>query len=99
MERKIAQRSLVAALALTDEAIDEVVYRPAVVRAFRWVPRWWLCDAAKVSMRLDDRWRTGWWGKHRDVGPAGPCAACRRRAAVHVFDAPDGSEVAVCGWC
>jgi hypothetical protein len=97
MDQKAA-RAAVVALAKVDEALDEVLYRPLVVRAFRWLPRWWLCDLAKLSMRLDDRWHTGWWNDAWKV-PGAPCAACRRRASIHVIDHPDGSEVRLCGWC
>jgi hypothetical protein len=91
-------RTLVGALARTDELLDTVLYRPAVVRAFRWLPRWWLCDLAKVSMRLDDLWDTGWWDD-AGIAPGPPCAACGRRASIHVFTGPGHTEVEVCGWC
>src|SRR5437870_10877449 len=103
------RRALVALLAKADEGLDEVLYRPAVVKAFSWLPRWWLCDLAKASMWLDDRWRTGWWD---DAGsaPGGPCEACGRRAAIAVYGGPDPDEepfedylearpVFTCGWC
>ena len=63
-------------MAKADQALDEVLYRPAVVKPFQWLPRWWLCDLAKLSMRLDDRWAVGYWD---DVGiaPGGPCAGSR----------------------
>src|SRR5438477_1695384 len=59
------RRLVVKALEKTDEALDWVLYRPAVVKAFLWVPRWWQCDLAKLSIRLDDRWGTG---VHADEG-------------------------------
>src|SRR5581483_1576585 len=98
MDWKGPKRIVVAALAKADEAIDEVAYRPAAVRAFRWMPRWWLCDLARTSRWLDDRWATAWW---RDdwIEPGGACDACHRRAIVHVLDGPDGTEIGVCGWC
>jgi hypothetical protein len=100
---------LVLALAKVDEALDEVLYRPAVVKAFSWLPRWWLCDLARASMWLDDRWRTRWW-QAAGIEPGGPCQACGRRAAIHVYGGSDpGAEpvddyleshpVFVCGWC
>ena len=30
-----------------DEALDELLYRPEIVKAFVWIPRWWRCDMAK----------------------------------------------------
>jgi hypothetical protein len=33
------KRLVVAALAKIDKAMDEVLYRPAVVKAFAWLPR------------------------------------------------------------
>lgn len=93
-----ARRLLVGALARLDEAIDLVAYRPAVVRAFERLPRWWLCDLARLSIRLDDRWETGWWD---DAGivPGEPCAACGCRASIFVIEAVDGTEAEICGWC
>jgi hypothetical protein len=95
---KDARRRVVGALAQLDLLVDEVAYRPAVVRAFRWLPRWWLCDIARVSIWLDNQWSTGWW---HDAGitPGAACAACGRRASIFVIDSPDGSEVGLCGWC
>jgi hypothetical protein len=103
------KRSVVIALAKVDEALDEVLYRPAVVKAFCWVPRWWLCDLAKLSMRFDDRWRTGYWDD-TGIPPGEPCEACGRRASIHVYGDVDPDEepvhdylesrpVRVCGWC
>jgi hypothetical protein len=92
------KRLVVAALAKADEVIDEVLYRPAVVKVFVWLPRWWLCDLAKLSMDLDRRWHTGHWHEEAIV-PGEPCRACGRRASIHLIDAPDGSEVGLCGWC
>ena len=97
-------------MAKVDEAVDEVLYRPAVVKAFRWIPRWWLCDLARLSIFLDDRWRTGYWAGV-GIAPGGACEACRRRAAIHVLGGRDDGEpvenvtflderpVHVCGWC
>ena len=109
MVRFRALRLLVAVLAGADQALDALLYRPAVVRAFQWAPRWWLCDLAKLSMRLDDAWATGWWDADSWV-PGGPCEACGRRAAIHVYggreadDEPigdflEGRPVHTCGWC
>ncbi len=103
------KRIVVGVLARVDEGLDEVLYRPAVVKAFSWVPRWWLCDLAKLSMRLDDRWGTRYWD---DAGtaPGEPCEACGRRASIHVYGGVEPDEepvhdyletrpVRVCGWC
>jgi hypothetical protein len=103
------RRLLVAALALADEAVDEVLYRPAVVKAFAWLPRWYLCDLAKLSLRLDDRWHTGRWDADSWV-PGGPCDACGRRAATTVLgglepgddlvgDYLERHPLHLCGWC
>lgn len=103
------KRAAVIVLAKADEVLDAVLYRPAVVNAFAWLPRWWLCDLAKVSMRLDRRWSTGWWDE-AGIEPGGSCEACGRRAAIHVYGGSDPDEldvdlylanrpVYVCGWC
>ena len=105
----IVKRMVVVALAKVDEAIDEVLYRPAIVKAFLWMPRWWLCDLAKLSMSLDDRWSTGYWDQ-AGVAPGDACEACGRRASIHVYGGPDpeigpldnfieSRPVRVCGWC
>jgi hypothetical protein len=94
------KRSVIRALALVDEALDEVLFRPAVVKAFKWVPRWWLCDIAKLSMTLDERWGVGYWDQ-ADITPGRPCEACGRRASIHVIggrrdddvDAEDDGEI------
>ena len=104
-----ARHVVVGALARLDELLDGLLYRPAVVKAFSWLPRWWLCDLAKLSMRLDDRWQTEWWS---DVGifPGRPCEACGPRASIHVYGGLDDSDEALgdflesrpvhlCGWC
>lgn len=103
------KRIIVLALARVDEVLDAVLYRPAVVKAFLWLPRWWLCDLAKLSMRLDDRWRTGYWDD-AGIAPGDPCDACGRRASIHVYGGADPDlgtiddymedhPVHVCGWC
>ncbi len=102
------RRAIVVALAKVDELIDELVYRPAVVRMFLWLPRWWLCDLAKLSIALDDRWGVGYWDW---IVPNGRCEACGRRAAIHVYGGEDDETdegatdfladrpVRTCGWC
>ena len=102
------RKRVVHALAKADEALDGVLYRPAVVKAFAWLPRWWLCDLAKLSMRLADRWATGWW-RETGIEPDGPCEACERRAAIHIYGGDEDGEsfgdylahrpVRVCAWC
>src|SRR6266702_832586 len=47
-----ARRLVVAALAYADLAVDDVLYRPAVVKAFVWLPRWWLCDLARLPIKI-----------------------------------------------
>jgi len=80
---------VVRLLAIVDEALDQLLYRPAVVRLFSWLPRWWLCDVARVSMALDDRRRLGYWAA-AGIAPGGVCEACGRRAAIHVVGRSDG---------
>ena len=84
-----------------DRIIDAFAYRPAVVRATRSWPRFWHCQLALWSQRLDRKWRTGYW-KDQPVTPEGLCAACHRRAAwlEYDFDLDDSTVViALCGWC
>lgn len=110
-EAGAVKRTIVLVLAKLDEAVDEVLYRPLVVRLFVWAPRWWLCDLARFSMALDDRWSVGYWD-NVGIAPGDACEACGRRAAIHVYggneegEAIDPAEgflgnrpVHVCGWC
>ena len=106
---RLLKRALVVTLARADGLIDEVLYRPAIVKAFLWMPRWWQCNLAKASIRLDDRWSTGYWTED-SMYPGGPCAACGRRASIFVQGELEADEepigdyveahpVYTCGWC
>ena len=105
------KRALVGTMAKVDEALDWALYRPAVVKAFGWLPRWWLCDLAKLSVALDARWGLGYWDGV-GVVPGGVCDVCGRRAAIHVYGGREDDEPAAgdgfflverpvhtCGWC
>lgn len=109
MNGRSVGRGVVAVLEKVDEAVDEVLYRPAVVKAFGWLPRWWRCDVARLSMVIDDRWDLGWWDD-AGIAPGGVCEACGRRAAIHVLGGADEERepaemyldtrpIYVCGWC
>jgi hypothetical protein len=106
------RRAVVVALNTACMWIDEVAYRPAVIKATERLPRWWQCELARLSMRLDERWDTGYW---KD-GPAlmGACDVCARRAAWLVVggydpdyddEPPEADDflgqhpVYTCGWC
>jgi hypothetical protein len=103
---------VVSALAIADETVDQLLYRPAIVKLFSWLPRWWLCDLARASMALDNPWQLGYWAA-AGIAPGGACEACGRRAAIHVIggdcDAKaqaaepiwflDKRPVYLCGWC
>lgn len=105
------KRALVRALEIACRAMDEVLYRPAVVKAFAWVPRWWSCELAKLSITLDDRWGTSVW--EGSIVPGAPCGACGRRASISVIGGWDEDlgpepeedfflndrEIPLCGWC
>src|SRR4051794_33226606 len=88
------KRRVIGALNAACTAVDAVAYRPVVVRLTLPLPRWWRCDLARLSMRLDDRWSTGYWSS--DAAPAAPdglCDACQRRAAWLVVGGRDeGAE-------
>jgi hypothetical protein len=106
---------IVQALNTACTLVDGVACRPAVVRLTRPLPRWWNCELAHLSMRLDDRWGTGYWSSpYAPPAPAGRCEACRRRAAWLVVGGPlepellEGEEddlylathkVELCSWC
>jgi hypothetical protein len=100
---------IVRLLSAADRAVDWLAYRPAVVRLFLFLPRWWNCDLARLSIRLDERWNVGYWTD--DSWWPGPvCEACGRRTArVYVGgleeeDEPigfylDTRRVDLCLWC
>jgi hypothetical protein len=103
------KRLVVRALAKVDQGLDEILYRPAIVKAFVWMPRWWRCDLAKLSIALDKRWHVNWWTVD-NAWPGDLCEACRRRASIHVYgglehddaqlgDFLESRPVQVCGWC
>lgn len=79
-----------------DERLDAVLYRPAVVRATRRLPRWWRCDLARSAQWLDDR-----IGAEVLSGVNfSLCQACRRRMTWTEIGG-DGlpGPFAVCDWC
>jgi hypothetical protein len=95
--------------------VDEVAYRPAVVKATMPLPRWWRCELAKLSMHLDNRWQTGYWTENL-LQPEGCCDVCQRRSAWLLVGGDGDDEefqddprptddfvawhaVHVCGWC
>jgi len=74
--------AFIGALYRTCGLIDDVAYRPAVVKLTRRLPWFWCCQLSHLSMTLDDRWQTGFWqGPNTPPAPDGPCDACGRRAA------------------
>lgn len=86
-----AQLSVVRGLNRACLWVDEVAYRPAVVKLTAPLPRWWNCQLAHASMRLDDRWGTGYWDSDAaPPAPEGSCDACGRRAAWLVVGGPEG---------
>ena len=106
----LMRRAVVVVADRADDVLDELLYRPAVVKATEWLPRWWQCDLARLSRRLDERWQVGWWDQESIV-PGSLCAACGRRASIHVYGGVDPDDedpptdllartpVEVCGWC
>lgn len=112
---KNLKRAVVRGLNRACTWVDDVAYRPVVVRLTARLPRAWNCQLAHLSMALDDRWGTGYWQSElAPAAPNGPCAACRRRAAWLVVggaDPEDGESrggslsyldrhpVELCGWC
>lgn len=102
-------RAAVVTAAKADEALDQLLYRPAVVKAAERLPRWWLCALARLSRHLDERWQVGWWDDEW-VTPGPPCDVCGRRASIHIYGGTDHEDdpptdllarepIAVCGWC
>ncbi|HEY7281145.1 MAG TPA: hypothetical protein VID47_06065 [Actinomycetota bacterium] len=78
--RKHVQRALVALLNNACRAVDEVLYRPAFVKVGMPLPRWWNCELARLSVRLDDRWQTEYWDTDW-WHPGKVCDVCGRRAS------------------
>lgn len=113
MRRRPLQLFAIRGLNLACTSVDAVAYRPFIVKLTEWLPRWWSCQLARLSMTLDDRWGTGFWtGSDAPPAPGGLCSACRRRAAWHVVGGTDQEDesvpdddylaqhpVELCGWC
>jgi hypothetical protein len=72
------KRFIVGALNRLCTWVDELAYRPAVVKLTLPLPRWWSCQLSKLSIHLDGRWATGYWS---NWGIGGICDVCGRRAA------------------
>ena len=91
-----AKRLIVRALNGLCTWVDAVAYRPAVARFGSPLPHRWNCNLARLSMRLDDRWQTGYWDADYMIRPGEPCEACGRRPALWVIggyaDDPDLEE-------
>lgn len=93
--------------------VDDVAYRPVVVKLTRRLPRWWNCQLAHLSIKLDERWNTGYWrSESAPPVPDGLCEACGRRAAWLVIGGADPDEeldqdvtyldknpIHICAWC
>jgi len=90
-----ARRLIVRALNGLCGLVDAVAYRPVVVRFGRPLPHRWNCNLARLSMRLDERWGTGYWNGDGPQ-PGEPCEACGRRPALFFIggyaDDPDLEE-------
>ena len=84
------KRAIVRGFDVACRAVDELAYRPAVVRATKRVPHGWNCQLARLSVALDDRWHTDVWGDWR---PDGICEVCGRRAAWLVLGGPDDDDL------
>jgi len=112
--RKQLLRVLVALLNRACVAVDAVAYRPSIVKLGMPLPRWWNCELARLSIRLDDRWETRFWDDYwEDWRPGGVCDICGRRASWLTYrdDDPDEEEVSsedrrpvevdidICYWC
>jgi hypothetical protein len=106
--------AVVSGLNRSCELVDDVAYRPAVIRLTLPLPRWWRCELARLSMRLDERWHVGFWptGDERTLAPGGECDICHRRPAMYEVGGssedpglePDGSymgthQLQTCAWC
>ena len=103
------RRTVVRSLEAADRAVDWFAYRPAIVRLFMFLPRWWNCELARLSIHLDERWKTEYWTE--DYGWPGPlCEACGRRTAwayvggLEDDDEPlgfylDNRRIDLCLWC
>ena len=80
--------------------IDQVLYRPRC-RAVRVIARHWNCRLARVSVNLDARWGTNYWGSQ--IAPGAPCAICCYRPSYYELggddEDPDAEVIPVCGWC
>lgn len=113
MSRKSLQLVILRALNWVCTLVDDVAYRPVVVKLAQRLPRWWNCQLAQLSMKLDERWDTGYWRSNSAPPiPDGVCEACGRRAAWLVVGGTEPDEepdkvityldeypINICAWC
>ena len=101
------RRAIVRLLATADEAIDSLADRPAIVKATLNFPRWWMCDASRLSLALEERRSTDCWDP-LDWRPGIPCEVCHRRPSIFEYgdnkaptgiDEPSAWPIRTCGWC
>lgn len=87
------KRSVVRLLNAACGVVDDIAYRPLVVNLTKRLPWFWCCHLTKLSMALDDRWRTEYWkSPNAPPAPDGPCDACGRRAGWLEVGGPDGPD-------
>ena len=55
------RRVTVSFLSAVHRVVDWLVYRPAVVRLFVFLPRWWNCNLVRLSTCLNARWNAEYW--------------------------------------
>lgn len=95
------KRWVVAILNSTCTSVDAVLYHPTVIWFVRslHLPFWWSCALARLSGRLDTRWRAGYWAE--TVPPYGRCDICNIRPITSLLGdrTPVWEPIAVCGWC
>lgn len=97
---RVSKRAMIQGLERVCWCIDKFVYQDHLVRRAPAMARTWNCSAARLSMRLDERWRIGYWDD--DTAPAVPglaCEICRARPSTIFWPGDKGREFAVCGWC
>lgn len=97
------KRLVVQGLSLVCACVDVVVHHPVFLKLTSRLDWNWNCRLARLSIALDDRWKTGYWTEEpTPLFPGPPCEACHRRPSLVVVggwanddeDEPDIADTA-----
>lgn len=83
--KRITKFATIRCLNALCAAVDEIAYRPVFLKLTSRLGWNWNCRLARISIILDERWKTGYWGgESAPIEPGPPCEACKRRPSMFV---------------